>query len=113
MKVKGGDISQISTSPSGQVVAHVVADDGRKFMLPFGMPVDMARIVKGVEDELSSHDFVKAHAARLHAQLGGSSNGRMPDLDSGHVGSSPTPPAKISRTRRLWIILSWYFRRKK
>jgi hypothetical protein len=95
MKVKGGEITAISHSPSGQMVAHVQSDDGKhQFLMPFGMPVSLPDIVRGVESELASVDFAKAHALSLHRQLG-----------------KPVPAPKPKPS--LWVILSWYFRRKK
>lgn len=97
MNVKGGVIDKIGNSPSGQVVAHCMADDGRQFLLPFGLPIDLPAIIKAVEENIASHEFVKGHAVRLHKQL----------------SPEKHPNPSLPWYRKTWFALSWYFRRKK
>lgn len=101
MKVKGGEITAVTHSPSGQMVAHVRADDGYEFLMPFGMPCSIADIQRGVEQELSSVDFAKSHAASLHAQIVAVTDQKV------------VPIQKLTWYHKLWVVVSWYFRRSK
>lgn len=95
MIIKGGKITEISHSPSGQVVAHVYSDStGRQFLMPFGLPISLPDIIKRVEDELYSSDFVKQHAIHLNTLL-------VPE------------PQLLPWYRKTWMALSWYFWRSK